>query len=281
MDKIQDWGTPFVQGVVNLMQDFVNYLPQIIGAALFLIAGWIVARLGRALAVKLVKGIGRFSLLVRLTSEAAKPNIGEGTVTVVGNIVFWIIILFFLTFATNILGMSMFTDWLSELVTHLPNIISGVLIICVGIIFGNLANQAVMSAAINVTASQRVAMSRGAQFFITIMLVLIGVDQIGVDITAIIIVISVVVGSLLAGLAIAFGTGARSLVGNLIGIRYLSRDYSIGETIKIGKYEGILMEVTSVSVVIETSDGRVTIPAQMFSEQPSTLVVREEDKTNE
>ncbi len=281
MDKIQDWGTPFFQGVVNLMQDFLSYLPQIFGAALFLIAGWIVARLARALCMRLLKGIGRFSLLVRITSASAKPNIGEGTVTVVGNIVFWIIILFFLTFATNILGMSMFTDWLSELVTHLPNIISGVLIICVGIIFGNLANQAAMSAALNVTASQRVAMARGAQFFITIMLVLIGVDQIGVDITAIIIVISVVVGALLTGLAIAFGTGARALVSNLIGIRYLSRDYSIGEMIKIGDYEGVLMEVTSVSVVIDTADGRVTIPAQMFSDQPSTLVIKDKGNDNE
>ena len=277
MGIFQDWGNAFATGVLNIVQEFVSYLPLIFSALVLLFAGWFVARVARALTIRLIKGIGRFSMLVRITSTAAKPNIGEGTVTVVGNIVFWVTILFFLTFATNILGMSMFTDWLNKLVSHLPNILSGVLIICVGIIFGNLANQAVTSAALNVTSSQRVAMARGAQFFITIMLVLIGVDQIGVDITAIITVISVVVGALLAGLAIAFGIGARSLVSNLIAVRYLNRDYSVGEKIRIGQYEGTLLEISSVSVIVDTGEGRVSIPASLFSEQASTLIVREQN----
>ena len=277
MDTIQSWGSLFISVVTDLTQDLIQILPQIVGAVLLLIGGWIVARLARALSIRLIKGIGRISVLVRITNTESGPNIGENTVTVVGNVIFWIVILFFLTSATSLLGMSMFADWLSQLVSHLPNIISGVLIICVGIIFSNLANQAISSAAMNISPSQRVALARVAQFFIMVMLVLIGVDQIGIDITAIITVVAVVIGALLAGLAIAFGIGARTLVSNLIGVRYLRRDYKVGEKIRIGDYEGTILELSSVSVVIASDQGRITIPASLFSEQPSTLVIKRQN----
>ncbi len=275
METIQSLSSILIDLVVGIARDLIQILPEIIGALLLLIGGWVVARLARALATRLIRGIGRISVLVRITSMESGPNIGENTIAVVGNVIFWIVILFFLTSATSLLGMSMFADWLNQLVNHLPNIISGLLIICVGIIFGNLANQAVATAATNLSRSQRIALARIAQFFVLIMLVLIGVDQIGIDITAVIIIVSVVIGSLLAGLAIAFGGGARTLVSNLIGVRYLRRDYAVGEQISIGEHEGTILEVSSVAIVIATQQGRVTIPARLFSEQPSTLIVKE------
>ena len=41
--------------------------------------------------------------------------------------------------------MNMFVGWLNKLVDHLPNILSGALIICAGVIFGNLAYQVISS----------------------------------------------------------------------------------------------------------------------------------------
>ncbi len=277
MDKLQNWEAPLVNSVTGLLNDFIAYLPQIIGAILLLIFGWLVARLARGIATRLVKGLDRFTGLVRKSSTTARPKIGESSASVIGNIVYWITILIFVTSAASLLGMNMFVGWLNKLVDHLPNILSGVLIICAGVIFGNLAYQVISSTTLNMSVSQRMILARCAQFFTLVMLILIGVDQIGVDITAVITIMSVVVGAVLGGLAIAFGIGARRLVSNLLGVRYLNRNYQVGERIKIEEFEGTILEIASVAVVLDTDQGRVSIPAKHFSEQPSILVKQEND----
>ena len=277
MDKLQNWETPLVNSVTGLLNDFIAYLPQIIGAILLLILGWLVARLVRGLATRLVKGFDRFTGLVRKSGTTASPKIGESSASVIGNIVYWITVLIFVTSAASLLGMNMFVGWLNKLVDHLPNILSGALIICAGVIFGNLAYQVISSTRLNMSVPQRLILARSAQFFTLVMLILIGVDQIGVDITAVITIMSVVVGAVLGGLAIAFGIGARRLVSNLLGVRYLNRNYQVGERIKINEFEGTILEIASVAVVLDADQGRVTIPARLFSEQPSILVKREDE----
>ncbi len=277
MDKLQNWETPLVNSVTGLLNDFIAYLPQIIGAILLLILGWLVARLVRGLATRLVKGFDRFTGLVRKSGTTASPKIGESSASVIGNIVYWITVLIFVTSAASLLGMNMFVGWLNKLVDHLPNILSGALIICAGVIFGNLAYQVISSTRLNMSVPQRMILARSAQFFTLVMLILIGVDQIGVDITAVITIMSVVVGAVLGGLAIAFGIGARRLVSNLLGVRYLNRNYQVGERIKIDEFEGTILEIASVAVVLDADQGRVTIPARLFSEQPSILVKRENE----
>ena len=101
-----------------------------------------------------------------------------------------------------------------------------------------------------------------------------GVDQIGVDITIVVTILSVAIGAALGGLAIAFSLGARDLVSNLIGARYLNADYRIGERIRIGEHEGTVLEISSVSVILETEEGRVMVPARQFSERSSVLITK-------
>ena len=277
MDKLQNWEAPLVNSVTGLLNDFIAYLPQIVGAILLLIFGWLVARLARGLAIRLVKGFDRFTGLVRKSGTTASPKIGESSASVIGNIVYWITVLIFVTSAASLLGMNMFVGWLNKLVDHLPNILSGALIICAGVIFGNLAYQVISSTRLNMSVSQRMILARSAQIFTLVMLILIGVDQIGVDIAAVITILAVVVGAVLGGLAIAFGIGARRLVSNLLGVRYLNRNYQVGERIKIDEFEGTILEIASVAVVLDADQGRVTIPAKLFSEQPSILVKRENE----
>ena len=45
MDKIFDWGTPLVSAMSSMLQGFLANLPQLVGAILLLLLGWLVARL--------------------------------------------------------------------------------------------------------------------------------------------------------------------------------------------------------------------------------------------
>jgi len=275
MEKVFDWSQPIVAATSRMVQDFLEYLPYFVGALASLVVGWLIARIARGLTIKLLGGFDRVSNYIGLTRLIPAGKFSDTTVRTIANIVFWIIILFFLTSATNLLGLTMFSGWLDRLLAHLPNILSGVLIIFAGIVFGNLANDAAQTAASRATPRQRIFLGRSAQAFTLVTMVVIGMDQIGIDITLLITVIAVVVGAALGGLAIAFSLGSRTLVSNLIGARYLSNDYRIGEKIRVGEMEGTILEISTVAVVLDTADGRLVVPAKIFGEQPSLLLQRE------
>lgn len=274
MEKLLDWGTQIATVSFETVTGIIQYLPQVLGVVMLLLAGWIVASIGRALVVRLIKGLNRIRSRFKIAGTDALPDIAQPLAVVISKVVFWVIILIFLALSLDVLGLSMFAGWLSRLVNHLPNILSGALIIWAGIVFSGLVGQAVSTAAVNFSDAQRTALARIAQLFTLTLLILMGVDQIGVDITIVVTILSVAIGAALGGLAIAFSLGARDLVSNLIGARYLNADYRIGERIRIGEHEGTVLEISSVSVILETEEGRVMVPARQFSERSSVLITK-------
>jgi small-conductance mechanosensitive channel len=275
MDKVFDWSEPIVAASARMLQNFLEFLPSFAGGIAILVVGWLVARLARGLTIKLFGGVDRFSGYVGIDRVFPTGHLSDAAAQIIASIVFWIIILVFLTSATSLLGLTMFSGWLDRMVAHLPNILSGALIIFAGVVFGNLANDAVQTAVRTVSQRQRVLLGRSAQAFTLATMVVIGMDQIGIDITLLITVIAVVIGAALGGLSIAFSLGSRTLVSNLIGARYLSNDHRVGETIRVGDMEGTIIEISTVAVVLDTKDGRLVVPAKIFGEQPSLLLEKE------
>ena len=49
-----------------------------------------------------------------------------------GELVFWLLMLIFVTLATDILGLGIFGIWLKEIVTYLPLAVVGLLIVLIG-----------------------------------------------------------------------------------------------------------------------------------------------------
>lgn len=274
MDKVFDWSEPIVAAAARLLQSFLEYLPQLLGAIALLILGWLAARALRALTRRILRSFDRLSAMIGLSNIIAIGRMNEAVVSILGNIIFWLVSLFFLTAAANLLGLTLFAGWLDTVIGHLPKLLSGALIIFAGVVVGNLVNDTVRTAGQTLPPRQRSLLARGAQIFTVATMIVIGVDQIGIDITILITVMAIAVGALLGGVAIAFSLGSRTLVSNLIGARYLNKDYRIGETIRIGTVEGTILEVSPIAVILDTADGRMTVPAKVFSEEASVLLHR-------
>ncbi len=275
MDKVFDWGQLILTASVNMLESILEYLPQLVGAVAILILGWFVARMVKALTIKIAESVDRLTGALETGTSPPSTVISPALVQIISNVIFWLVILFFVTSATNLLGLTMFAGWLGRVIGHLPNILSGALIILAGVVFGNLMGDAVRTGAVAMPARQRALLGQGTQIFTVTTMIVIGIDQIGIDITVLITVLAIAVGALLGGLALAFSLGSRTLVSNLIGAHYLNRDYRIGETIRVGSESGAILEISHIAVVIETSEGRMTIPAKTFSEEATLLLHKE------
>ncbi len=272
---MSDQAAPIVAEFSRVAERLFSIVPELLAALAILVVGWLIARLLRALTVRFAGVANRTIARLGIGIQTPPANVRESSTRVVGEIVFWIVILIFLTAATSILGLEVFTGWLDRLVAYLPRIISGILIIFAGVVLANLARDSVLAAFRNLTDSQRMFLARAAQIATLTILAIVGVDQIGVDITVVVTALAIILACVLGGLSIAFGLGARSYVSNLIGAHYLGREYQEGERIRINRIEGTILEITAVAVILETNDGRLTVPARLFSEDAVLLVSKE------
>ena len=60
-------------------------------------------------------------------------------------------------------------------------------------------------------------------------------------------------------------------MANLIAAHYLGSVVRVGMTVKIGENQGTVVAVTPISVVLETKDGRVIVPASQFTEATAVI----------
>ena len=253
----------------------VEYTPNLLGAVGLLILGWLVARLLRALALKAMQVLEL--LMHRLSRGQTARSIPSGSVEIVAGILFWVVILFFAAAATHVLGMGAFSSWLQSLVSYLPTLLAGALIIVAGVLLAGLARDLTIAAASAFPENQRRLLGRIVQGTVLVTAVAVGADQIGVRITFVVILAAVITSAIVGGIALAVSLGARAYVANLIGAHHLRQAFTLGQRVKIGELEGTILELTAVSIVLDTVQGRVNVPAKIYNEAPIILLAERSD----
>lgn len=274
--EIQEGWRQVIEGsLTRAGQAIVEFLPDLLGAVALLVVGWLIARglrLGSVRLARLVEHVVQRMLPAR-ARRVSRPSLSPETF---GSIVFWLVILFFLIAAARVLGLAPFTDWLSRVMAYLPTLLAGIVIVFAGFLFSRLGRDLV-SAAAPLPGPQRTLLGVGAQSVILATAVVIGADQIGIDVTFLMILVGIAAGALLGGLALAVSLGSRTYVGNLIAGHQVQQHYQVGQTIRIDDYEGAIVAIATTLVVLETREGRLTLPAKLFQEQPAMLVIERSD----
>jgi hypothetical protein len=205
------------------------HLPQLLGALALLLLGWLLARLLR-MATR--RGVLLLDALIARNGGQLRWRIGNSA-SVLGTVVYGVVLLFFVAAATHTLGLQTFTDWLARVLDHLPTLAAGLLIVAAGSALSGF----------------------------------VGADQIGLKVTWIAILAAVLVASVMGGVTIAVSLGARSYVANLIGAHYLRQALRPGQRVRVAGHEGLIVEVTATSLVLETREGRVVLPGKVYNDE--------------
>jgi small-conductance mechanosensitive channel len=111
-------------------------------------------------------------------------------------------------------------------------------------------------------------LGRLAQAVIVITGVVIGIDQFGVNVNFLIQLTTVTAAAVFGGIALVFALGTRQHLANLIGAHYVRKHYAPGDYVRVGSFEGRIVEITDGCVFLETEHGDVSVPAQNFSQEP-------------
>ncbi len=250
----------------------MNFLPKLLLALLILVIGWLLARLLSLLLVRAIGQIDRFwhRLIAHRGMQPLQPR--QPPTRLMGQILFWILMLIFITLASDILGLNIFGAWLKEIVAFLPLAVGGLLIVVAGFVLSSLARDLVSSTVASAGMPQGDLLGRSVQFVILFIAVILGIDKMGIDILFLSVIAGIILASMLGGIAVAFGLGARTHVSNIIASNQLRHLYQTGDRIRIGEFEGQILDITMSRVIIETATGNVDIPAHLFDEQITIII---------
>jgi small-conductance mechanosensitive channel len=277
MDKVSEFSQQSEEALTSSINEIIQHLPNIAGALILLILGWLVARFVQVATIKLLNYLNRFLDRVLTGRPRAIIRFSSGITRFVAAVFFWITLFLFLTAAMRVAGLLGVAAWLEQIVTFLPAIIFGGVIILSGYLLSCLVRELAVSAAQSASLSEVELIGKIAQAITFVTALIIGLKQLGIDVSFITIMLGIASASLLLGFAIAFGLGSKTFVSNLIAAYYIRDLIEPGQKVRIGQQEGTVLEVSSTTIVLDTPEGRTSIPTKYYQEEPVTVLL---DDTN-
>lgn len=266
-----NWQSAIGQTYEEISQKFIEHFPYIIGALALLVLGWGIAHVLKIITRKLVQGLNSLFRKAAKNDGVRRERIKESYTQIISGAVFWSTIIFFVAASANLLGWGMFSNWMDSIVTFLPSLITGLVIILAGFLVANVVRSGIATAGFRSGMARSSMLPRVAQAIVLFTFVIIGAEQIGLNVHFLTNIVVVVVGILLAGAALAFSFGAQTMVANILGAQHTNRHCRVGERLTLANFEGEIVEVTQTAIVLETANGRAVIPAKLFNEQASHI----------
>ena len=215
-------------GVFQPLQDalslFLSYIPQLIGAIVILIIGYLVAKALQAVVGRVLQAVGFDGWMekggIKQFFDRAQTN--QTPHSVLGQLVFWFVFIIAITMAADALGIPQVSAILGQLIGYIPNIIAAILILILAALLANFLAGIVRGA----TGSE--VLSSIARYAIIVYAVFAALTQLGIAVQLTANTFLILLGGVALAAAIAFGIGGREVARDILEKAYNRSDEVAG-----------------------------------------------------
>jgi hypothetical protein len=217
METVSDWGDAVLVSVTEALQNFIGFLPALVGALLVLILGWIVAGLLAGLIERVLKTVGfeRAADSTGIDDFIRQAGSDWSASRIVAEIVKWFIRLVAIQAAASILGLTQISDIINAILLWLPNLVVAIAIIVVGALIARFVGGLVRGATGEMGFANPELMGAIARYGIIVFAVIAAIDQLGIAETVVNTIFIATVAAIAAAFALAFGLGGREVAGQI------------------------------------------------------------------
>jgi len=208
----------------DMLQKFIAFMPHLLLTVVILIAGWLLAKLFRAVATRGLRAVNMHVLAERAGVDTflKRGGIRPDTVTVLGALVYWLVILAALMAAFNNLGLATVTDLVGRVLMFLPHVIVAILIMAFGAYFARFLDTSITTYCKNVGIQDADLLGRIALYAVMVFVTVIALDQLGIGGDIIRMTFLILLSGVVLALALAFGLGGQKWAASMLE-RYAGR----------------------------------------------------------
>jgi hypothetical protein len=250
----------------TLISQFIDFVPRVIGCLVILTIGYLVARGVKVLVSQLLSRVGfdrigdklnEIGIIKQLKTEVKLSDI-------VAKILYYYILLIFLTFSADTLGVDTITNMVLSLVTFIPKLIAGAVMLQIGVMLSDAIKTAVIALckSFNVAAAKLVG-NIAFVFFLVITLIT-ALGQIGIETTLLESSFILIIGGVVGAFALGYGIASKDVLANMISSFYSRKNYREGQIIKIDNVKGVITRIDNTSITIVGDNITTIIPLQLF-----------------
>jgi hypothetical protein len=216
--QITDWGTAMMTSLTGAMALFFAAIPKILGFAVIVIVGWVLASL-------VEKGVAAILRAVRFNDLAARSGLADfvnkmGTGTdpsgMIGLVVKWFIRLIALVVAFDALGLPAVSDVLRQLLLWLPNVVVALVVLVIGGLAARALSNLVRGAAAEGGLGNPDFLAKLASVMVWAFAIVVAVNQIGIATALVNTLFMAFVGALALGAGLSFGLGGKDTAAEIV-----------------------------------------------------------------
>jgi len=193
--------------------ELTDILPGLLAAIVIMLAGYILARQLRRWSDRTLTRIEFRRLADAGGFAEAAERVRIDPVQAIGSLVFWLTMLVAVLLASSALGLENVREMFGRMLSFIPTLISGTVIIILGMIIGEFLRALIVASAGGVEGVVTVAkLSKGAMVGIAFFMAL---QEVGVSEEIVTAAFTLVLGAVALAAGLAFGLGNRDLAGAL------------------------------------------------------------------
>jgi len=215
---VTDWGQAMMTSIAAALAMFLGAIPKVIGFAVILIIGWIIASLIAAAVAALLRAVKFNDLAQRsgLSSFVQKTGIRTDAAGTLATIAKWFVRLIVLVVAFDALGLPAVSQVLQQLLLWIPNLVVALVVLVLAGLAANAVHGLVRGATAQAGVGNPDLLANLARGAIWAFAIVIAVNQLGIATTLVNTLFMATVGAVALALGLAFGLGGRETAGLIV-----------------------------------------------------------------
>ena len=213
-----NWSDAMMGSLAGAMAIFFAAIPKVMGFAVIIIIGWLVA----SLLEKAIRGVLHAVKFDNLAEKAGfsgfvqKMGVKSDASGFLAMLVKWFIRLIVLVVAFDALGLPAVSDILRQLLLWMPNLVVAIVVLVIGGLLANAASSLVRGATAEAGFDNPERLAKVASAAIWIFAIVIAVNQIGIAETLVNTLLMGAVGAVAVATGLAFGLGGRDTAAEIV-----------------------------------------------------------------
>jgi hypothetical protein len=215
---VRDTGDALRASLTGALNTFFSAIPRIIGFAVVLIIGWIIASL-LARGVEALLHAVKFNDLARRSGFAdfvQQTGVKDDSSGVIAGIVKWFVRLITLVVAFDTLGLPAVSNVLQQLLLWLPNLVVALVVLVIGGLAARALSQLVRGASAEAGFTNPDMLATVTRVAVWGFTIVVAINQLGIATTLINTLLVGLVGAFALAFGLAFGLGGRDRAAQML-----------------------------------------------------------------
>lgn len=253
-----------ISTLTKLIDQFAEFVPRFIFAFFILFIGYVVAKLLAIVTKKILERVGfdkigdklnEISIVKQLQTEVKLSQI-------VAQVLYYFIMLGFITDATKTLGIGAITSLVEKLVNFVPQLIVAAIMLQIGVLVAEAIKNAVISIckSFNVPSAKLIGNIVFAFFLVITLISALG--QAGINTELLESSFNLLIGGIILAFAIGYGFASKDVLANILSSFYTKNRYREGQVIKVDETKGVITNLDSTSLTLQTGETKTIFPLQ-------------------